>query len=75
MKSPVHRIFCVLALLAAVSFSCFAQTETAGPTPDDKAEQIVQKAIQAVGGPAYLGVQTSTVERDRIVSQPSCLNS
>jgi len=60
MKSPVHRIFWILALLAAVSFSCFAQTETASPTPDDKAEQIVQKAIQAVGGPAYLGIQTST---------------
>jgi hypothetical protein len=59
MKSPVHRIPSILALLAAVSFSCFAQTETASPTPDAKAEQIVQKTIQALGGPAYLAVQTS----------------
>jgi hypothetical protein len=28
------------------------------PLPEDKAEQIVQKGIQAIGGPAYLGIQT-----------------
>jgi hypothetical protein len=38
---------------------CAGQTPSPSPTPDDKAEQIVQKAIQAVGGPAYLAVQTA----------------
>lgn len=33
-----------------------AQTES--PTPDDKAEKIIQKAVQAVGGDTYLKVQT-----------------
>ena len=37
---------------------CLAQPTTAPPKPDDKAEQIVQKAIQAVGGDAYFKVQT-----------------
>ena len=49
-----------LALLAIlVSFiSCLAQSDSAAKTSDEKAEQIVQKAIQAVGGDAYLNVKT-----------------
>ena len=45
----------------AVAFSLgqvSAQTETKKTTPDDKAQQIVQKAIQVVGGDRYLSVKT-----------------
>ena len=36
----------------------FAQPDAAASPRDDKAEQIVQKAIQAIGGDAYLSVKT-----------------
>src|SRR5213080_566462 len=45
----------------AVAFSLgqvSAQTETKKTTPDDKAQQIVQKAIQVVGGDRYLSIKT-----------------
>src|SRR5256886_13630096 len=45
----------------AVAFSLgqvSAQTEPKKTTPDDKAQQIVQKAIQVVGGDRYLSVKT-----------------
>ena len=45
----------------AVAFSLgqvSAQTETKKTTPDDKAQQIVQRAIQVVGGDRYLSVKT-----------------
>jgi len=45
-----------LLLLASI---CAAQPATKS---DDKAEQIVQKAIQSVGGEAYLKVQTVTAK-------------
>lgn len=47
----------LIAILVFASF-CFAQSEAAAPVRDEKAEQIVQKAIQAVGGDAYLNVKT-----------------
>jgi len=37
---------------------CLAQSDTAAKAGDEKAEQIVQKAIQAIGGDAYLNVKT-----------------
>ena len=46
-----------LAILVSV-ISCLAQSAAATKTNDEKAEQIVQKAIQAVGGDAYLNVRT-----------------
>src|SRR5437879_11761952 len=45
----------------AVAFSLgqvSAQTETKKTTPDEKAQQIVQRAIQVVGGDHYLSVKT-----------------
>ena len=45
----------------AVAFSLgqvSAQTETKKTTPDEKAQQIVQRAIQVVGGDHYLNVKT-----------------
>ena len=47
----------LLAILASV-ISCLAQSDSTTKTGDEKAEQIVQKAIQAVGGDAYLNVKT-----------------
>ena len=48
----------ILAFIASVL--TVAQPQTPPPAPDDKAEQLVQKAIQAMGGDAYLRVQTVT---------------
>jgi len=45
----------VLVIFAQI---CAAQTGSSPATPDDKAETIIQKGIQAVGGPAYLSVQS-----------------
>src|SRR5260370_18469470 len=45
----------------AVAFSLVqvsAQTETKKTAPDDNAQQIVQRAIQVVGGDRYLSVKT-----------------
>src|SRR6267378_2496073 len=45
----------------AVAFSLgqvSAQTETKKTTPDEKAQQTVQRAIQVVGGDRYLSVKT-----------------
>jgi outer membrane lipoprotein-sorting protein len=47
----------LLALLASV-ISCLAQSDAAAKAGDEKAEQVVQKAIQAIGGDAYLNVKT-----------------
>ena len=47
----------LVAILVSV-ISCLAQSDAAAKTSDAKAEQIVQKAIQAIGGDAYLNVRT-----------------
>ncbi len=49
-----------LAVIAVAFFSgqVSAQTETTKTTPDEKAQQIVQRAIQVVGGDRYLSVKT-----------------
>jgi hypothetical protein len=63
------RLALPLALLCAVSVSAFAQTTPGNSPPkvavttaqaanDEKAEQIVQRAVEAQGGSAYLGVKT-----------------
>lgn len=58
MKPLIFIKLATTLMLLVFAQICVAQTESPSPTPDDKAEQIVQKAIQAVGGPAYLSVQT-----------------
>ncbi|MGQ0760919.1 MAG: hypothetical protein ACT4OT_02700 [Acidobacteriota bacterium] len=50
-------IIALLAILVSV-ISGLAQSDAVAKTRDEKAEQIVQKAIQAVGGDAYLNVRT-----------------
>ena len=46
----------LLIMLAVVS--CPARTEKPKVTTDEKAEQIIQRAVQAVGGDRYLNVQS-----------------
>src|SRR5262245_5330501 len=55
----LHKFALVCTLILLVVASGSAQTEPVAK-PDEKAEQIVQKAIQAVGANAYLKVQTVT---------------
>ena len=47
-----------LALVTLAPLAAYAQAGKAGVPADDKAEKVLQKAIQAVGGDAYLKVQT-----------------
>ena len=49
--------FALFAIFIAAGFG-FAQPAATAGKPDDKAEQIVQKAIEAVGGQTYLNVTT-----------------
>jgi len=58
MNRLLHRISAVIAFLILTAVSGHSQTESPSPQPDDKAEKILQKAIEAVGGQAYLTVQT-----------------
>lgn len=52
------RLFLSVLFLGIASVS-FAQPEKSAAKPEDKAEQIVQRAIQAVGGDRYLQIRTS----------------
>src|SRR2546423_4753118 len=58
-RSLVSKLTSASLLLVFAAFACVAQTEKPSPTPtDDKAEKIVQKALQAMGGDRYLNVKT-----------------
>lgn len=51
----------IITALIAVLFcacACPAQSESVTPTPEEKAEQIIKKAVQALGGDEYLNVRT-----------------
>src|SRR5258708_36091671 len=58
MKSTVKTISLILFLLIAAAWSA-AQTPNTLPA-DDKAEKIVRRAIEVVGGDRYLAVKTLT---------------
>src|SRR2546425_784426 len=63
MKAVLLAKLALTTQLAVIAVACSlgqvsAQTETTKTTPDDKAQQIVQRAIQAVGGDRYLSVKT-----------------
>jgi len=69
----------VTVALCAIFLSvapCLAQSDVPVKATDDKAEQIVQKAIQAIGGDAYLNVKTVigrgfyTIYRDGVSGVP-----
>ena len=59
MKPLILTKLAPTLLLLVFAQICAGQPETPSPTPDDKADKIVQQAIQAMGGQAYLSVQTS----------------
>ncbi len=56
-KSPV-KLISVIVFLLITSAWCAAQT--ASTQPDDKAEKIVKRAIEVLGGDRYLAVKTVT---------------
>src|SRR5438045_8690892 len=47
----------IVVLLLAPAF-CFAQTDKPAAPNDDKAEQVIQRALQTVGGDRYVQVKT-----------------
>ena len=58
-RSLVSKLTSASLLLVLAALACAAQSEKPGPTTtDDKAEKIVQKALQAMGGERYLNVKT-----------------
>lgn len=56
--SLVSRFVLSNLLLILLAVCCLAQADTQKTDPGDKAETIVQRAIQAVGGDRYLAVRT-----------------
>ena len=57
-RSPLSRLVPSGLLLVLAVSCCAAQTEKPTPTLDDKADKIIQKAVQALGGDRYLSVRT-----------------
>ena len=53
-----RRLASALFVLFIATGMVYSQSETTNPQRDEKAEQIVQKAIAALGGDAYVKVQT-----------------
>jgi len=58
MKPLLLTGFSVAILLLTLAPLSFAQDEKPSPSPNEKAEQIVQRALKAVGGDRYLQVKT-----------------
>jgi len=58
MNKPLITCLVAIALLTFAPLAAPAQAEKPGAPTDEKAEKVLQKAIQAVGGDAYVKVQT-----------------
>jgi hypothetical protein len=58
MKPLILTGLSVAILLLALAPLSFAQDEKPSPSPNEKAEQIVQRALKVVGGDRYLQVKT-----------------
>jgi hypothetical protein len=59
MKMPlVSKLASASLWLVLAAFAYAAQTEKPSPNPDEKAEKIVQRALQSMGGDRYLNVKT-----------------
>src|SRR5437870_13200384 len=59
MQTSLFSKFSSLSFLIMFAVaSCPAQTEKTKVIPDEKAEQIIQRAIQAVGGDRYINVRS-----------------
>ena len=59
-KAMAYQKVAIVFALTLFSVVTLAAQPQAAPKSDEKAEQIVQKAIQAVGGDTYLKLQTVT---------------
>ncbi len=71
ITEPAFRLSVIIALLCVVSSTALAQSTTPTPTPppqsaappapaiEEKAEKILQRAVTALGGAAYLAVRSS----------------
>src|ERR1041384_681301 len=46
------------AIVLLLALPCFAQTDKPAATNDDKAELVIQRALQVVGGDRYVQVKT-----------------
>jgi hypothetical protein len=57
-RSLISKLAQASLWLLLTALACAAQTEKPNPTPDDKAEKIVQKAVLKMGGDPYLNVKT-----------------
>lgn len=58
-RSLVSKLTFAIAWLVLAALGGAAQTQIPSPTPtDDKAPQVVQKAVSAMGGDRYLSVKT-----------------
>jgi hypothetical protein len=58
MRLSLNQRFATLGLFLVLAASSFAQAQNPNQAHDDKAEKIVQQAIQTIGGDRYLKVQT-----------------
>ena len=58
MNKPLITCLVAIALLTFAPLAAPAQAEKPGAPTDEKAEKVLQKAIRAVGGDAYVKVQT-----------------
>jgi hypothetical protein len=58
IRSLFSKLAFASLLLLLAAFAGAAQTEKPSPNPDEKAEKIVQRALQAIGGDRYLNVKT-----------------
>jgi hypothetical protein len=56
--SPFSRLASLSFFLILATLSCPAQPEKPKVSADEKAEQIIQRAVQALGGDHYLNVQS-----------------
>jgi hypothetical protein len=54
----LNKLLWMLVLVTSAALGASAQTEKPNTTPDAKAEQIVQRGLQSVGGATYLNVKT-----------------
>src|SRR5213082_1380347 len=55
---PVFLTKLATVVLLLASALCFAQTDKPAAANDDKAEQVIQRALQTVGGDRYVQVKT-----------------
>jgi hypothetical protein len=58
IRSLISKLASASLLLVLAAFAGAGQTEKPSPNPDEKAEKLVQRALQMMGGDRYLSVKT-----------------